>query len=464
MLLDRFQIRALAENTVVSTCKRVSRSTWILIDVALGLTMVPGDRLIADDARPLLGPATSAEIATRIMELADSAYETRTFATRRLCAIGAAARPQLTEAAKGPDFEAALRARNLLSLLDQILLSGVEISLEFSETNVPWDRPVTLVVTLHNRSPVPARLPFFDSIDDRSSTPVPTSESAQVGRMLDLADYLLVKGPSGVEVDLRMDDISAEPDVASAVHVRLNAGGGVMLDAGKTATVRLAAFNRGWARYPTLDEGDYSVVVDYIPNWDDEVLNQHRVGRVTSNTARLRVNRSAPKTVSRSGQPGLVELERHGGDLIARWVNTSDQPVILNLNFGRTAPFATVKWVFEKDAEHVEARAADVEGEVWWDFHAERLKQIDSGESLEIARISVFELQRKFREAGANVGGDRWKVHFSYSNPCDRGWQSRQGASLLGNANVPTVLRLPLPRLLLATRQNSNELAAPENP
>lgn len=412
---------------------------------------------MAED-RPLAGPHTDAEIQALIRDLGAPSFEKRQFATRRLCAIGPAARTPLEEAAKESDFEIALRARNLLTLLDQIMLSGVGVSLAFTDSAVDWNRSIDLVVTFVNHSQHRARLPFLDPLEPSDLAARKETDALQVGRMLDIADYLRVRRPDGSEIDLRVDDISVEPEIVAAVQKRLSGEAGIWLDAGQTVRIRVPAFNRGWARYPLLEEGVYNVSFDYAPDWEDDVLNAQRIGRVSAEKTSVTVRRSAPATISRSGGMAELVLVREGNTLIGRLVNTFDQPITLNTNYGRTAPFAWARWVLGSGEERTEIAAVPGEGDSWSEFRAERLVRVEPGESLEIARETLEELLRKLALGGRT--DDPARIYLIYANSCDRHWQIRQGSVLIGNPNAPAALRDPLPRLLPSLRLNSNEISA----
>src|SRR5262245_40037748 len=87
----------------------------------------------ANDAAPQKPPTSApaqvdqADIERLISALSDPSYEERTEATRRLCAAGQAAVPALKRAAKGDEYETALRAKNLLRVLDQLFFTGIDI-------------------------------------------------------------------------------------------------------------------------------------------------------------------------------------------------------------------------------------------------------------------------------------------------------------------------------------------------
>lgn len=410
------------------------------------------------DEKSLTAPATDTDIAALVSDLSDPSYERRTYATRRLCAIGMPATEKLRAAAAGGDAETALRAKAVLSLLNNLMFSGVRVRLSFSKSKIAWDQSVDLNVTLTNRAKHPARVPF--EIDPAKRTAA-DDDAQQVGSMLDIADVVRVRGPDGREVDLTVDDISADSQVVAAVQSRLNGGPVSTLDPGQQVTITVTAFNRGWARYPLLDTGVYTVVMDYTPEWEDDVLAAQRVGRVASNAAAITISRGAPATVSRSGAEASLAIERDEAFIATRLTNRTDQAMLVNKNFGRSPPFADGHWVYELDGTRQEVPLIAKSAVSWHDFKAALLVEVGPGQSIELARIHLNELRQALGNAGAALEGRRWTVHFSYVNLCSRQWQVRQGSALLGNSKAPAIFQVPLPRHILSTAHTSNRLTAP---
>jgi len=425
--------------------------------ILLGL-MCPSRPLLAGEDRPSTSAATDARIAELIRDLGDASYEKRVFATRRLCAIGVKARDMLLTAAGSDDAETALRAKQVLNALDSLWFAGTDVSLAFSRTKTAWDEPVDLRIAIANNSKYPTRLPFEIDRGKRSAT---SADALQVGDMLDVADWLKVRHRDGREIELRVDDISADAAVTAAVQLRLNGEPISTLDPGVRISVTARAFNRGWARYPLLDAGEYVVVLDYVPEWQDEALAAERVGRVVSNKATITVTTGAAESVSRGGAVASLTLTREGAELVSRLVNRTDQVMVLNKNFAASPPFAQGRWVYTLGDSIHELPIASKLTASWHDFDQARLVRVHPGHTIELARIKIAELHNSLIQAGADLSGDRWAVHFSYSNTCDRQWQSRQGSALLGNEDAPTIFRKPLPRLILSTRHASNALTAP---
>jgi hypothetical protein len=412
-------------------------------------------------ASPLAGETTPEGIQSLIRDLGDPSYEKRTFATRRLCAIGMPAHAALTEAARSGEFETAQRARKILETLDDILFAGVEVALTVSKPTIAWNETLDLTVRLANRSSYPARVPFELSEGKRTAA---SREARQVGDLLDLADWLRIVGPAGEVVDLRVDDFTGSVDVQAAVDMRLAGGPVSVIDPGQDATLIIGGLNRGWARYPLLDSGAYSLRFDYAPDWNDEVLNARRVGRVVSDTLAVQVRTPAPDTISRRGAEASLAIERSGDMMTASLVNRSDLPVWVNKNFGPTPPFAQARWVISAgEARHALPVPAPVNPALA-DFHADRLIELPPGESLELAGIRIESLHQAVAGQRRRRTGEAPAVHFSYSNVCDRRWQGRPGADLSNTTGVPPILQNPLPRRMLATILTSPYVRLPDAP
>jgi len=413
--------------------------------------------VFAADRPPLMGPTNREEMASLVRALGDPAYEVRMFATRRLCAIGMEAWDFVGAAADGTDVEAALRAKQLLAVLDRLWFSGADVSLSFSKPMIGWLEPADLIITMTNRLPYPARVPFDVDPGVRGDD----DDARQVSDMLDLAEWLKVRAPDGRELELRVDDIGGEPAVFAAVQSRLAGGPGGTLAPGEQITVTVRTFNRGWARFPLLDRGEYTVMLDYVPDWTDSDLAAAQAGRVMSTPATVTIRDGAPPTISRTGIQTDLIVERDGAYLIARLVNRTDQPLFINTNFGGAAPFADGRWVYELEQTRRDLPILPKTGASWHDFKPELLVEVGPGESVELARISKSDLRKSLTNAGADFTGDRWSIQFTYANLCDRQWQTRQGTALLGNEKAPEFFQRPLPRRTLSARLSSNRLAAP---
>lgn len=405
--------------------------------------------------RPLNGPASKAEIAQLIEDLSAPGYEKRTYATRRLTAIGTTAYDEVKVAAASDDPETALRADRILSIYDGLLFSNTDVSLQFSKSKIGWTDSVDLGVTIKNHGDHPAKVPFALDPSDRADR---SREALQVADMLDVGDWIHVQRSDGKSVDLRVDEISLDADVVGVVQERLNGGPFATIPAGKRVTLTVHDFNRGWARYPLLEAGEYTVTFEYVPEWRDSQLAEARVGRIASPPVTLTVTSAAPETVSRNGIQADCVVAREGDSLVAYVVNRTDHIAVVNRNFGRSLPFAGGVWVFESGPAVTEIPAGAERNETWQDFRLEGLVEVGAGDRLEVARVDIKTLRQRFAESGVDITGDSGSIHFQYNNECDRLWQSRERATLAGNINLPEVLREPLPRRMLSTRQPSNRL------
>ena len=426
-----------------------------------GALILPLAGVAAEGQNSLTAPATEEEMAALARDLGHPSYETRTFATRRLCAIGMPAAKTLRAVAGGDDVEAALRAKAILSVLDRLMFSGVQIRLSFTKTKIAWKQPVDLIITMTNRTDHPSRVPF--ELDAARPTAA-ADDARQVADMLDAAELLQMRAPGGGEIDLTVDDIAADPAVLAAVQERLGGGPSGLIRPGETVTIKAAAFNRGWARYRLLDPGTYTVVMEYAPKWGDDALTAQRVGRAISNQAKITITKGAPEAISRAGAEAALAVDRNGAFIVARLTNRTDQSMLVNKNLGSSAPFAQGLWVYESEGRRREVPVVAPSGASWHDFKPALLVEVQPGQSIELSRMAIGDLRRAFTEAGAKLDGRQWTVHFTYMSMCDRQWQIRQGSTLLGNPKAPPIFQTLVPRRILSTRHSSNRLAMPNTP
>lgn len=405
-------------------------------------------------AKSLTGPGSAEEITQLVRSLGDPSFAERTFASRRLCVIGADVVEPLRAAMTADDAEVVLRARQLLEVFEQLQFSGTEVSLQFSKSVADWNEAVDLTVTFHNRSRHPARVPFDVETGARASV---TDEARQVADMLDLAEWVKVRSAEGRELELRLDDLGGDPAIVEVLEDRLKGGAGGLVPPRQQAVVVVREFNRGWARFPLLDPGEYKAVLDYLPEWTDPVLAEIRAGRVVSNEASITIRRGAPATVSRGGPQMEIVVERTGDAFIARLMNGSDQVMQVNTNFGPVPPFAEGRWVVESEGGRSEIPTARLVSPSWADFKAARIVNVEPGEAAELARIAVAELPR-VPGIGPKPAAGRTTVSFGYANLWDRKWQERQRGVLHDDETVPEVLREAPPRRLVTARSTSNRL------
>ena len=404
----------------------------------------------------LTGPTTPEEMDRLIDDLDHVSYEVRTFATRRLWAIGMPAQQRLLEATTSDSPEVVLRAKKLLRAFEGFLFHGIRVELAFSKPRIAWDEPVDLRVTLINDTDFEARVLMETDAAERAEL---SPESRQVADMLDVAESLRVFGPTERNVGLRVDDINLDPHIAEVVQVRLGAGPIGTIAPGERVTITVHDFNRGWARMPMLDAGRYAVQFDYMPRWKDTALLDAGVGRVTSNKATVTVTTSAPDTVSRRGVEASLTVERDGEDLVAKLVNRTDKTKLVNRNFGSAPPFAHGRWVYDRDGNMREVSSIERAGASWHDFNPGRLVAVAPGATIELTRIAQDELVKRMAAHGAKVNETAWELYFTYSNLCDRNWQKRQGDALIGAETAPEFLRTLLPANILTGWHTSNRVS-----
>ncbi len=433
----------------------MAETRFKLLCAAAWLAIAPWQAASGAKPAELTGPTTPREIERLVSELGAASYENRMNATRRLYAIGLPARHRLVAATRSDSPEVVLRAKRLLSAFETLLFHGLEVELKFSKPQIRWNEAIDLKVTLINRSEFTARVPIETDTGQRAGL---VGDPRQVADMLDVGEWLRVVGPSDQAVGLRVDDINLDPDIAAVVHVRLAEGPLGALAAGERTTIVVRDFNRGWARMPLLDAGRYRVQFDYMPQWDDDVLNDAQVGRVQSNEAVVTVTQGAPDTVSRRGIEAGITIEQRGDLLIASLINRTDQPVRVNLNFGTSPPFAVGRWVWDHDGSMREASSMQRRGLLWQDFKADALVEVAPGDSVELTRITPGKLLERLAANGAAIDRKGGELYFTYSNLCDRNWQRREGDLLIGNETAPPILRKPLPRRILTGWHTSNRL------
>ena len=409
----------------------------------------------AQAPQPEPAEITDRRIQQLIQGLGDPAYSTRAEATRALCMIGQRAAPALKLAATGREFEVALRARELLEVIESVYFAGCGIELSAEKNKITWDEPLALTLRIRNRSGYPAQLPFELSSRVRAELP---ESVRQVGDMMDLAEYLRVISPDGRQIALRVDDIRADPLVMDAVEWRTEGGPVARLAAGKEAQVLMERFNRGWARFPMLSRGVYKIVFDYQPQWDDEEFRRAGVGRLRGNVLEIEVTSSAPRAVRHSRHPILMSLERDEGELVARLTNADDLPIWVNLNLqSAEPPFAQLSWVI--------AAGDSVEEVGKWNrleaaldrFRRDRVVKLVPGGTLELGRTRVDILSSTDLVRGLPEGSS-FRVRANWVNLCDVSWQRAERASLPGDPRGPGELAAPLPRRMTTGRFGSAEI------
>lgn len=360
--------------------------------------------------------ATDETIARLIDELGAGSHRVRSDATTQLLSVGPRATAALMEAARGDDFEVALRSRHLLSVFQQLLFNGVLIQLNASKTTIAWSDPVSLVVRMHNPTAHPARVPV------ELSTPrsdKPKALERQVIRLLDLADYLRVTDPDGKVIRLHVDDINEDERLLAAVNARVDHPASDALGPGDEAVYEIEEFNRGWARYRLLRRGVYRVQLVYDPVWNDEALRAAGIGRAISNVLEITVAKPAPPQVRDTGPPASIRLQRAGQEAVALLVNHSDVSVWVNLNLGSSPapPLASLRWYRTCNDVREERTPAHRRGTTR--FSRDLIRKVRPGDTLELGRMPLAELADP---------ADDCELSVTYCNIAGLAWQrSRAG-------------------------------------
>ncbi len=356
----------------------------------------------AGQTRPATSPAgnpeTRAAVRAAIGELDHPRPDRRRDAARRLAGWGPLALPELQEAAAGPRLERALAARDLLAQLGEVYLFGGDVRLETDRDEVAWDEPFDLILHVTNPGEAPLRLPW-------SVEPVPPggqseSDAAQVAAVLSVADFLAVTGPDGQPVAVRVDPLDRDAQVRETVNVLASESPptGIIPPGGGDRLV-LRAFNRGWARYPMLSAGVYSIRFAYQPEWNDARWTALGLGRIESPPVQVRVRSDAPEAVRVSDRPMAAVLRRQGDSLVAELVNTWDRQQWVSLNLG--GPFEThaaVEWRLPS-VDHDRLDAVDLETDTAGsDVREDRFRPLEPGQAVEVVRVAVAALRARLRD------------------------------------------------------------------
>lgn len=342
---------------------------------------------------------TDEEVRRVVRELSHPSSSKRREAVRQLAAWGPAAFGELRRAAGGSDFEAALAARDLLAELESAILIGARIRLEVTPSSVAWNEPFTLTIVAHNPTPSSIRMPW-PAPPETARDP----EVAQVAAMMDVADFLTIDGPEGRIEALRVEAIARDPRVYEAVAQRAEGTSPThRIEPGATARLELRAFNRGWARFPMLRGGRYTIALSYQPEWRDDSWVEAGFGRVASEPVTVEVRDDAPVYVREAIGPMVLMLRPTEDGLEARMRNVwdLDQWVNLNLN-GPLETHANLSWYMlpvEDEGDHEdEPDVLDREVDVTQPrFDPTRLRRLAPGESMVISQVRWQELRDQVR-------------------------------------------------------------------
>lgn len=342
----------------------------------------------APQTRPSTRPApTPDEIRRAVRQLNHPSVTQRRAATRQLAEWGPLAFGELRQAAASPALESALAARDLLRELEAAVLIGAEVRLEVDRTRIAWDEPVTLRVHARNPTGGPLRVPWETPTTSRPVDRLADHE--QVARMLDAADFLVVTGPDGRNIGLRVEPIERDPAVAEAVEVRARGTPPThIVEAGRSAELDIPLFNRGWARFPMLHAGTYTIQFDYQPSWKDESWVEDGFGRVRSEPITIEVAKEAPQAIRRATMPLALKIAIEGDRVLAQVTSSWDIPVWMNLNLGgQKSASAHLQWelipVRVDDPEAVPLRHEPEDTRV----ELERIVRIDPGTTRTISEL-----------------------------------------------------------------------------
>jgi len=339
---------------------------------------------------------TEQQIRREVVALSHPSRNRRMAAIRQLAGWGPLSFAELRRAAKEGSFEAALSARDLLSELESAILIGAQIRLEFSTARASWEEPVTLTVRMQNPSPAPIRVPWPGE-DDRSSREVIGATARQVAGLLDVADFLVVTDAEGNVVELRIDPIEQDAAVLTAVQSRAGDDPPTqVVPAGRSSELVVPLFNRGWARYPLLAEGTYSVQFVYQPDWKDPQWTQDGFGLVQSRPVEIQITTSAPTSV-RDGH-GIATAIRasEDGRIQATLENQWDRPQWVSLNWGsnpKLYPTLIWRWIPLRDGEAEELEFPRDPPSARFD--EKRVRHLQPGESVQIGEIAAQKLRER---------------------------------------------------------------------
>jgi hypothetical protein len=401
------------------------------------------------------------EVRRAVRQLNHPSLSQRRAAIRRLAGWGPLAFPELRRASKSGNLEAALSARDLLEELESAILIGADVRLEVSQTRplagettrpltaeasaprIAWDEPITITVCATNPTAGPLRVPWAEP-GVAASRPAGgrISDHEQVARMMDAADFLVVTGPDGRRVELRVEPIDRDPDVFRAVDVRARGTPpSHLVPAGQAARLEIPLFNRGWARYPLLAAGRYTLSFEYQPQWKDASWTKDGFGCVRGRPITIEVTNSAPAVVRNGGIALKLSVRPAGSMLQAVLESTWDLPLWINTNLGGVPKtHARLDWqVIQTNRDNAEPTVVEsVAGSPTFD--AAKVVELRPGESVVLSTLPAEEVRRALGRASGDrhLGAKDFsiQVHYSWlSNPTElRDVLSERGHA----ADVPT--------------------------
>ena len=356
------------------------------------------------------------DIQVLLDDLSDPSYEVRQAAVEKLYAAGPVVLDALAEVTKGDDFEAALRARNLIERIQKLFFVGAKIELSASHKQIRWDESVSLRIKVINPSDFPIHLPFL--VKNRGSIDTDPL-AAQMGSLLDAADFLIVVGPDDKAADPVVDDLRGEPSLEAALDTRVYAEPASLLAPHSEFILNLPDFNRGFARYRLLRKGTYRLQFAYVPEWDDHKMREDGIGKVVSNALTLTVTQPAPDLILNARREIRVGLERVGREFVVRLTNTHDRPMGVNLNLGNRglANYAHLEWQWRTPAGILRADQSIIDSPP---LDTEKLVKLKPGQSIELFKTDLNRLKTLpgFEQIGQQ--GEKTMLAVRYSNTLDR--------------------------------------------
>jgi hypothetical protein len=360
-----------------------------------------------------------------IDQLSHPAPDRRADAIRQLAKWGPAAFPELRRAAKEADLETALSARDLLRELEGAILIGARVRLQAEPAQATWNEPVTLIVTVHNPTADPIRLPWSSRSASSTTRPAgddPMPDDQQVAALLDAGEYLTVHSPRGQELAPRVDPLERDAKVMDAVQIRAGEDAPCHeLPPGQTSYLLIPGFNRGWARYPMLEPGRYTIAFAYQPQWDDENWIKQEFGLVRAEPITLEITGTPPPAILLGDVPMRLILEPAGDVLEAAVENLWDRPQWINLNLnGDLFTHGKLEWTLEKNTYSHEESLESPSDRFLRDeestgpfYKRDHVKKLDPAERLTIARIGRNELIRRGQTIGLSSDAT-WRISLSY--------------------------------------------------
>jgi hypothetical protein len=384
----------------VRFCGSSQFKTIGLICLVMVALLLQPPRSSAQTSRPQAAAAPSTqEIQLAIRDLNHPALSKRRAAIRRLAHWGPLAFPELRRASQDRNLESALSARDLLRELESALLLGAGVRLEVSKPSIAWDEPFSVTVVADNPTTAPIRAPWPAPTSQPASAPAMT-EAQQVACMMDAADFLVVTGPGGKPIDLRVESIDRDPAVYAAVDQRARGTPpSHLIEPGRQARLVIPLFNRGWARYPLLVKGTYTISFSYQPQWKDESWSADGFGQVSGEPVSVAVKEGAPAALQRSGQPLELTIERAGDQLRAVIISHWDVPLWLNLNFGgASVTHSRLEWqlipTLQDNADPFDLASAVTPA----DFEPHRLTRVDPTARVIVDSVSIEVVEKRLVE------------------------------------------------------------------